>query len=116
MTGQKRDLARHNSEARAPAASCWIGQRLRLDSAEIQIDLAARVVKYQEVFLGLIFQERRYFRQISGGDSGVSLECGVAHGNNIPGYKWLVNTTRVKYSNRDSPSSPLARTRTQATS
>ena len=87
MAGQKGDLACDNSEAGASAASSRVDCRLRLDSAEIQIDLAASAVKHQEFSLELIFQERRYFRQVSSSDSSVSLERSVVHRNNIPGYK-----------------------------
>jgi hypothetical protein len=87
MTRQKCDLPRHNTETGTSAASCRIGGRLRLDSSDIQIDLAAGVVKYQEVFLEFIFQERRYFREVPGSDSSVSLEGSVAHGSIVPGYK-----------------------------
>jgi hypothetical protein len=62
VAGQKRDLASDNSEAGAPPASCRVDWRLRLDSSEIQIDLAASAVKHQKTFLELIFQERRDFR------------------------------------------------------
>ena len=97
MARQKGNLPRHNSEAGAPSAARWICRRLMLDSTEIQVDLAAGAVKHQEVSLALIFQQRRYFGQISSRDSSVSLESSVAHRDNIPGYKSIVNNTRVNY-------------------
>ncbi len=87
MARQKRDFARHNPKSRTPPASSRISRWLALDRAEIHIDLTAGIVKHQEVSLGLIFQKRIYFREVSRSDSGVSLEGSVAHGNNIPGYK-----------------------------
>jgi hypothetical protein len=55
MAGQKSDLPGHDSQARPSAASRRIGEGLRRDPAEIQIDLASRVVKQQEASLWPIF-------------------------------------------------------------
>ena len=80
-----------------------------LDCPEIQIDLTATLIEYQEVALGFIFKKRIYFRQIPGSDSSVSLKSNVAHGINIPGYKRFVNIDRVKYLNRRSTVDSLPR-------
>jgi len=79
MARQKGDLARHNSEAGTPPSARWIDRRLGRRTPDVQVDLAAGAVKHQEVFLALIFQERRYFGQISSRDSSVSSESSVAH-------------------------------------